>query len=171
MAHADYSNVVSNDRQEMLESLLMSFDALSSDTDNWVANLANLSSLIWHGYRNLGVDINWAGFYVKNPETPNELILGPFQGKVACQIIKFGKGVCGTAISEAKTQVVPDVEQFPGHIACDGETKSEIVVPMFKGEEPIGVLDIDCLTLEGFDQLDKQYLERVVELVISRCKF
>lgn len=171
MAHADYSNAISKDRVEMLETLLISFDALSSDTTNWVANLANLSSLIWHGYRNLGVDLNWAGFYVKNPETENELILGPFQGKVACQTIQFGRGVCGTAVSEAQTQVVPDVEKFPGHIACDGDTKSEIVVPLLKDDEVIGVLDIDCLTLQGFDSVDKEYLEKVAQLVIDRCKF
>ena len=99
------------------------------------SNTANAASLIWHALRALPApsnEINWAGFYVSDPSTPDQLILGPFQGKVACQTIAFGKGVCGAAAKSQKTQLVPDVEQFPGHIACDGDSKSEIVVPILK---------------------------------------
>jgi L-methionine (R)-S-oxide reductase len=99
------------------------------------SNTANAASLIWHALHALpspSNQVNWAGFYVSDPSTPNQLILGPFQGKVACQTIAFGKGVCGAAAQSQKTQLVPDVEQFPSHIACDGDSKSEIVVPILK---------------------------------------
>lgn len=102
---------------------------------NNCSNTANTASLIWHALRALPApsnQVNWAGFYVADPSTPNQLVLGPFQGKVACQTIAFGKGVCGAAAQSQKTQLVPDVEQFPGHIACDGDSKSEIVVPILK---------------------------------------
>ena len=100
------------------------------------SNTANAASLIWHALHALpspSNQVNWAGFYVLDPSTPEQLILGPFQGKVACQTIAFGKGVCGAAASSRQTQLVPDVEEFPGHIACDGESRSEIVVPIIKG--------------------------------------
>jgi hypothetical protein len=99
------------------------------------SNTANAASLIWHALHALPTPsskVNWAGFYVSDPTTPNQLILGPFQGKVACQTIAFGKGVCGAAAQSQQTQLVPDVEKFPGHIACDGDSKSEIVVPIMK---------------------------------------
>lgn len=99
------------------------------------SNTANAASLIWHALHALpspSNQVNWAGFYVTDPTTTDQLILGPFQGKVACQTIAFGKGVCGAAAASQKTQLVPDVEEFPGHIACDGDSKSEIVVPIAK---------------------------------------
>ncbi|CUM68493.1 uncharacterized protein PRCAT00006218001 [Priceomyces carsonii] len=168
--HADYANYKSGlSKEEVLESVVESYKALSSDTDNWVANLSNCSSLIWHGYHSLKIPVNWSGFYVLLNE--RELILGPFQGKVACQLIKFGKGVCGTAASSQETQLVPDVERYPGHIACDGDTKSEIVVPLIKDGKTIGVLDIDCLATGGFDETDKKYLEQLADLIISTCTF
>ncbi|KAI5960470.1 YKL069W [Candida theae] len=103
-----------------------------------------------------------------------ELLLGPFQGKVACQSIQWGKGVCGTAASTAQTQVVPDINKFPGHIACDGETKSEIVVPIIKegsfnsddeGGRAVAVIDLDCLDFNGFDEVDKEFLEQLAKLL------
>ena len=104
----------------------------------------------------------WIGFYlVKN----GELVLGPFQGDVACYRIRKGRGVCGTAWAEAQTQVVPDVEQFPGHIACSSLSKSEIVVPIFQGDEVIGVLDIDSDQLATFDETDRIYLEKMMEIL------
>lgn len=97
------------------------------------SNLANTASLLWHGYQSLpspSKSVNWAGFYVLDPTKPRQLILGPFQGQVACQTIGFGRGVCGTAAQTGVTQLVSDVDKFPGHIACDGASKSEIVVPI-----------------------------------------
>ena len=110
----------------------MSFPTVASNVEQ-SSNTANAASLIWHGLHALlspSNQVNWAGFYVSDPSTPSQLILGPFQGKVACQTIAFGKGVCGAAAQTQKTQLVPDVEEFPGHIACDGDSKSEIVVPI-----------------------------------------
>lgn len=166
--HADYSNYSRGtlSKEETLESVIDSYDALSSDTRNWVANVSNASSLIWHAYHSLNIPVNWAGFYVLNPTNPDdELILGPFQGKVACQTIKFGKGVCGNAASSGKTQLVPNVNEYPGHIACDGETQSEIVVPIMKEGKVLGVLDIDCLALKGFDEVDQKFLELLAKLI------
>ena len=104
----------------------------------------------------------WTGFY---RVIDNQLVLGPFQGPVACTRIGFGKGVCGTSWKERKTIVVEDVEQFPGHIACSSESRSEIVVPLFKGEEVIGVLDIDSEKLATFDAVDKEWMEQIAEVV------
>lgn len=171
--HADYANYSAGlSKEETLESVVMAYEALSADTSNWVANLANASSLLWHAYHSLGVQVNWAGFYVLNPEMPaTELILGPFQGKVACQIIQIGKGVCGAAAEQKKTQLVPNVNEFPGHIACDGETQSEIVVPIVKDGRALGVLDIDCLTLGGFDEEDVKWLEKLAQRVAESCRW
>lgn len=169
MTHADFVNSVHGSKREMLEHVVMSYEALSGDTTNWVANLANCSSLLWYGYHQIGVPINWAGFYVENSE--KELILGPFQGKVACQVIEIGKGVCGTAAASKQTQLVPDVHQYPGHIACDGDTNSEIVVPLIKHDKVVGVLDIDCLDKNGFDEVDVEYLEKLATLLVQLSEF
>ncbi|CZT09057.1 related to Free methionine-R-sulfoxide reductase [Rhynchosporium agropyri] len=149
-----------------------------------IFNLANAASLLWHAYNSLpspSADVNWAGFYVldsKPPTSPatgkprQQLILGPFQGKVACQTILFGRGVCGTAASERRTQLVPDVEAFPGHIACDGDSKSEIVVPILRNgteEEVVAIIDIDCAVLNGFDETDQIWLEKLAVLLGGAC--
>lgn len=159
--HADYSNFKKALKDETLQNVVDNYSALASDTTNWVANLANASSLLWHAYILLGIPVNWAGFYVLDPENSTRLILGPFQGKVACQTINLGHGVCGIAASTMTTQVVGDVEKFPGHIACDGETKSELVVPIIKDGSVLGVIDIDCLAVNGFDESDKLYVEKL----------
>ncbi|SCU85757.1 LADA_0D09450g1_1 [Lachancea dasiensis] len=170
--HADYTKFDGLAREETLEMLVSSYLALAEGQDNWVCNLANASSLIWHAYRSLPVDINWAGFYVSKDSTGSELILGPFQGKVACQEIKFGVGVCGTAMKMRETQLVPNVNEFPGHIACDGETKSEIVVPIIGSSGQChGVLDIDCLDYDGFTKVDQIYLEKLAYAISQTCKF
>ncbi len=110
----------------------------------------------------------------KSPSNP-QLILGPFQGKVACQTIDFGRGVCGTAASSKQTQLVADVDQFPGHIACDGDSRSEIVVPILadtdgSGEKKVvAIIDVDCASLNGFDELDKKHLEELAELLAKSC--
>jgi L-methionine (R)-S-oxide reductase len=115
--------------------------------------------------------VNWTGFYILYPNDPSLLVLGPFHGHVACQTIKLGKGVCGTAAASRTTQLVQDVEQFPGHIACDGASKSEIVVPIIKRGKAVAIIDIDCAELNGFDAVDQQYLERLAALLSEASDF
>ncbi|MBQ8033001.1 MAG: GAF domain-containing protein [Elusimicrobiaceae bacterium] len=129
---------------------------LSMETDP-VANMANMSAVLFNGLDKL----NWAGFYVLRGDT---LVLGPFQGKPACVRIPLGKGVCGTAAQTGQTQLVKNVHEFKGHIACDSASNSEIVVPIFKDGRVWGVLDIDSPVLARFDETDKDYLERTVRL-------
>ena len=131
---------------------------ISGETDE-IAILANTCAAIREAF-----GFFWFGFYlVKN----GQLVLGPFQGDVACYRIRKGRGVCGTAWAEAQTQVVPDVEQFPGHIACSSLSKSEIVVPMIANNEVIGVLDIDSDELSTFDETDRIYLEKLVDVLVK----
>jgi GAF domain-containing protein len=122
-----------------------------------IANLANVAAALKEQFSWL-----WVGFYLVKE---NELVLGPFQGPVACTRIRKGRGVCGTSWAEGKTLIVPDVEKFPGHIACSSVSRSEIVVPVFKNFEVVAVLDVDSEQLDLFDQTDKKYLEQIVELV------
>ena len=137
---------------------LSQLEALIKDESNQIANLANISAFL-----NQILDrINWVGFYLMEN---GELILGPFQGKVACVHIPVGKGVCGTSVKERKTMLVKNVHEFPGHIACDGASNSEIVVPIFKDNEVIGVLDIDSPVFERFDEEDQDFLEKVVRII------
>jgi GAF domain-containing protein len=138
--------------------------ALLENETNLIPNLANASALLGIALK----DINWAGFYLMSN---NELLLGPFQGKPACIHIPVGKGVCGTAVAEAKTQVVPDVHEFSGHIACDSDSRSEIVVPIIVNGIIKGVLDIDSPLLNRFDSLDKDYLEEFVNILEASCRW
>lgn len=150
MPHADSTHFASSaSKADVLSSVLASATTLLADTRNWVANTANVSSLIWHAYASIGTRVNWAGFYVSHPADPSQLILGPFQGRVACQIIPLGTGVCGTAAAEQKTQVVPDVDAFPGHIACDSESKSEIVVPIVVNGKVSVAQPLACMAHDG----------------------
>ncbi len=131
-----------------------------------IANAANTAALLFDALPN----INWAGFYfvrATRAAAEGELVVGPFQGKPACVRIAIGKGVCGTAAATRKTIVVPDVHQFPGHIACDAASQSEIVVPLIRGEALLGVLDIDSPVLARFDEADRQGLERMAALFIG----
>jgi len=139
----------------LLEGLLEQARALLQGERDPVANAANLSALIFHTLPGL----NWAGFYWMKG---GELVLGPFQGKPACVRIALGRGVCGTAARERRTIVVPDVDKFPGHIACDSASRSEIVVPVVSEGEVMGVLDIDSPALARFDEAHAQALERLV---------
>ena len=132
--------------------------ALTQGVPHFVANLANASALLWHSM----ADLNWAGFYLMED---GQLVLGPFQGKTACTQIAVGRGVCGTAVAEDKTQLVPDVHQFPGHIACDGASNSEIVVPIHVNGEIWGVLDIDSPSLNRFTEEDQKGLEEFVKIL------
>ena len=149
-------------RQDDLEKnyQLMAYMAkrVLEDDKDVVASLANVSAVI-DGYMR---DINWVGFYVmKN----GELVLGPFQGKPACIRIQVGKGVCGTAVAQRKTQLVEDVHQFPGHIACDSASNSEIVIPIYKDGEVFGVLDVDSPEFARFGELEEKYLTQICELL------
>jgi len=143
------------DKNETYKLLLAQVKAMVKDESDPVANMANVAALIQEAFH-----FWWTGFY---RVIDNQLVLGPFQGPVACTRIGFGKGVCGTSWKERKTLVVEDVEQFPGHIACSSESKSEIVVPLIKQGEVIGVLDIDSERLATFDQTDKEWLEQIAE--------
>ena len=145
------------DKNENYKLLLAHVRAIVKDESDPVANLANVAALIQETFH-----FWWTGFYRVIGE---QLVLGPFQGPVACTRIGFGKGVCGTSWKEKKTIVVEDVEQFPGHIACSSESRSEIVVPLMKNSEVIGVLDIDSERLATFDSIDKEWLEQIAEVV------
>ncbi|KAI1816317.1 GAF domain-like protein [Poronia punctata] len=179
MVHADASNFASGvTKQEAYEQVLLQAEGLFDGQRNWVCNLSNAASLLWHAYKSLpspSQHVNWAGFYtIDTQETrKQQLILGPFQGKVACQIIAFGRGVCGTAASSQTTQLIPDVGQFAGHIACDADSKSEMVVPIVVGEgeskKVVAIIDVDCGVLDGFDEIDKKYLEQLAELLGRSC--
>lgn len=136
-------------------------DALTADVAYPIANLANAAALLWQTLP----DINWAGFYLLEGD---KLVLGPFQGKPACTQICVGNGVCGTAVAENATQLVADVHQFPGHIACDCASNSEIVIPLRKNGQPVGVLDIDSPSYNRFTEADRCGLEAFVQTLQSR---
>ena len=140
------------------KELIMQVDALTAGVPHLVANLANASAAIWQEMDR----INWAGFYLMEG---GSLVLGPFQGKPACIEIPVGRGVCGTAVAERKTQLVEDVHQFPGHIACDCASNSEIVVPMYKNGEIFGVLDIDSPYYARFTAEDQAGMEELVRVL------
>jgi L-methionine (R)-S-oxide reductase len=146
------------DRDKFYRIMLTRLEGLLSSESDWLANLSNAAALL---FTNLE-DINWAGFYLMKK---GELVLGPFQGKTACTRIKPGKGVCGTAAAEMKIQLVPDVHLFPGHIACDSASNSEIVIPLIKDGTVFGVLDIDSPIKNRFDELDAKYLQLFADML------
>ncbi|SEF47155.1 GAF domain-containing protein [Bacillus sp. ok061] len=147
-------------RVQQYETVIKQLDALLTGESNVVANLSNASALL-----NQFLDrVNWVGFYVTEGD---QLVLGPFQGMPACVRIPFGRGVCGVAAETKTTQLVADVHQFPGHIACDSASNSEIVVPIVKEGAVIGVLDIDSPEKNRFDEVDQRYLEKFVETLLK----
>lgn len=149
--------IIKGTKEEQYESLLPQIKALLEGEQDLVANLANVAAALKEQFGWL-----WVGFYlVKN----NELVLGPFQGPVACTRIKKGKGVCGTSWAKAETLIIPDVEKFPAHIACSSLSRSEIVVPIIRNNEVIGVLDVDSIELNQYDTIDKYYLEQIIDLI------
>ena len=154
----------SEDKHAFYELMLMQLQALLEGEENPIAILSNASALLNECLE----QINWVGFYLMKK---GELLLGPFQGKVACMHIAVGRGVCGTAVSENKTQLVKDVHAFPGHIACDSASRSENVIPIRKGNEIMGVLDIDSPILSRFDEIDAMYLEKCVNVIEDLCKW
>ena len=141
-------------KKELYENLLPQIKSLVEGENDIIANMANVAACLKDTF-----NFWWVGFYRVVGE---ELVLGPFQGPLACTRIRKGKGVCGTAWQKAETVIVPDVEEFPGHIACSSLTKSEIVVPVFKGKDVAAVLDIDSERLANFDETDKSFLEKLV---------
>ena len=141
-------------KKELYENLLPQIKSLVEGENDIIANMANVAACLKDTF-----NFWWVGFYRVVDE---ELVLGPFQGPLACTRIRKGKGVCGTAWQKAETVVVPDVDEFPGHIACSSLTKSEIVVPVFKGKDVAAVLDIDSERLANFDETDKSFLEKLV---------
>ena len=144
-------------KQEQYESLIPQINGLLTGEPDLVANLANVAAALKEQFGWF-----WVGFYLVKGE---ELVLGPFQGPVACTRIRKGRGVCGSSWAQAQTLIVPDVEQFPGHIACSSLSKSEIVVPIIRNGEVLGVLDVDSDELDQFDEQDKYYLEQILELI------
>ena len=151
-------------KEQKYYQIIQMLKPLLKNESNLIANLANSAAIL---YNNLD-DVNWAGFYLREDD---ELVLGPFQGKNACVRIEKGSGVCGTAWAEEKVQLVSDVHQFPGHIACDPNSNSEIVLPIIINEEVIGVLDIDSPSKDRFDETDQQHLEEVIELLQEESDF
>jgi GAF domain-containing protein len=151
----------SNDPQLHREEILASIRLLTDGESNLVANCANVASVLFHVLD----DVNWAGFYLWDG---TELVLGPFHGKPACLRIALGRGVCGTAALERRTVVVEDVEAFPGHIACDSASRSEVVIPLVRDEVLIGVLDVDSPVLSRFAPQDVDMLESVAQILMSR---
>jgi len=150
-------HIVTGNKTEQYQSLIPQIKGLLDGETDLIANLANVAAAMKEQFNWL-----WIGFYlVKN----GELIVGPFQGPVACTRIRKGKGVCGTSWAKRETIIVPDVEKFPGHIACSSLSKSEIVVPVIRNNEVIAVLDIDSKEYNSFDETDQQYLEQIVKLI------
>ena len=144
-------------KEDKYRELLPQLHALVGTETDFIANLANVAAALKQTF-----NFFWTGFYIVKGD---ELVLGPFQGPIACTRIRIGRGVCGTAWKEARTLIVPDVEQFPGHIACSSDSKSEIVVPIIKQGKVIGVLDIDSDSPDSFDTIDARYLEEICTYV------
>jgi L-methionine (R)-S-oxide reductase len=147
----------SEKKEDRYKEILPQIEALVNDEPDLIANLANIAAALKYG-----MNFFWVGFYLVKE---NQLVLGPFQGPVACTRIPFNKGVCGACYTRKETIIVPDVEQFPGHIACSSLSKSEIVVPLVKNEKVIMVLDVDSENLDDFDETDKAFLEKIIALL------
>jgi len=147
----------STNKKDQYESILPQIEALLSGENDLIANLANIAAALKEQFNWF-----WVGFYLVKE---NELVLGPFQGPVACTRIQKGRGVCGTSWARSEVLIVPDVELFPGHIACSSASRSEIVLPVYQGKEIIGVLDVDSEYLSHFDDIDELYLKKIVSLI------
>ena len=152
------------DREARYALLLEQAEALTDGVTHPIANLANLAALLWQGLE----DINWCGFYLMDS---GALMLGPFCGLPACIRIPLGRGVCGSAAAKDEVHLVPDVHAFPGHIACDSASNSEIVLPIHANGRVVGVLDIDSPTIGRFCETDQQSLSKLVRLIEARCDF
>lgn len=149
--------IATGSKDEQYKTLLPQIAALLEGEPDLIANLANITGALKEQFNWL-----WVGFYLVKE---NDLVLAPFQGPVACTRIKKGRGVCGKAWEEKKTLIVPDVEKFPGHIACSSLSRSEIVIPIFKGDEVVAILDVDSEALDHFDEVDSKWLREILKLV------
>jgi len=154
---AEELKIVSGSKEEQYHSLLLQISALLEGEHDEIANMANVCAALKEQFH-----FFWVGFYMVRGE---ELVLGPFQGPVACTRIKKGKGVCGASWAQEQTLIVPDVEVFPGHIACSAASKSEIVIPIIRNDKVIGVLDVDSAELNSFDETDAAYLAKIIDLI------
>ena len=154
---AEELTICSGSKEEQYKMLFPQMQSLIGNETDMIANMANMAAALKQTF-----DFYWVGFYIVRD---NQLVLGPFQGPIACTRIKPSRGVCGTAWSEARTLIVPDVDKFPGHIACNSASRSEIVVPLKKNDSVYAVLDIDSDTLNSFDETDKQWLEKIVGIL------
>lgn len=154
---ADNLIISEGNKEQQYQTLLPQIESLLAGEPDATANMANVAAALKQTF-----NFFWVGFYVVKEEM---LVLAPFQGPIACTRIRFGKGVCGTAWKEARTLIVPDVDQFPGHIACSSDSRSEIVVPVIREGRVVAVLDIDSDELNSFDQVDAVYLEKVCRLL------
>lgn len=148
-------------KAEFYREMAGQLQGLMADERDWVANAANTAALIFTSLPQL----NWAGFYMMR--APGELVLGPFQGKPACIRIAVGRGVCGTAVAERRSVLVADVDSFPGHIACDVASRSELVVPLWKGDEVVGVIDLDSPVPARFDDVDQSGIETLAAIFVA----
>jgi len=160
---AEDLKIIEGSKAEVYQSLMPQIKGLLDGEPDLIANLANVAAALKEQFKWL-----WVGFYLVKPspaQGENELVLGPFQGPVACTRIKKGRGVCGASWQNAATLIVPDVEKFPGHIACSSLSRSEIVVPLFYNNQVFGVLDVDSESLDHFDETDKKYLEEIVAAI------
>lgn len=156
---AEDLQIIKGSKEAQYQSLIPQIQGLLEGETDAVANMANIAAALKEQFGWL-----WVGFYLVKKE---ELVLGPFQGPVACTRIRLGKGVCGHCWKEATTVIVPDVEKFPGHIACSSLSRSEIVIPMIRNDQVLGLLDIDSAALSEYDKTDQQYLEEIVSLLIA----
>ena len=154
---AEELSLQQGNKAEQYQSLIPQIQAIVADESDVIANLANICAALKQQFNWF-----WIGFYLVKD---NELVLGPFQGLIACTRIGKGRGVCGTAWQQQKVMIVPDVEQFPGHIACNSDSKSEIVLPVMKQNKCVAVLDIDSDALDSFDEVDAEYLKQIVAIV------
>jgi len=154
---AEDLEIITGSKKEQYQSLIPQIKGLLEGEPDLIANLANITGALKEQFKWL-----WVGFYLVKKD---ELVLGPFQGPVACTRIKIGRGVCGTAWKKKETLIVPDVNKFPGHIACNSTSKSEIVVPIIRNGKVVAVLDVDSTELDHFDETDRYYLEEVTKLI------
>jgi L-methionine (R)-S-oxide reductase len=150
--------------EEIYKSLLPQIENIINPKDPLISNLANISAALKEAFDK----ISWVGFYLL---IKDKLYLGPFQGKIACTSIEIGKGVCGTAALQKETIIVENVDDFPGHIACDSGSRSEIVVPLISGNSLFGVLDLDSYQLSAFETIDKKYLEQICNIITNKFSF
>ena len=154
---AEDLNIARGTKEEQYQSLIPQIIGLIEGENDLIANLANVAAALKEQFGWL-----WIGFYLVKED---ELVVGPFQGPVACTRIRKGKGVCGTAWAEKTTVIVPDVEKFPGHIACSSQSRSEIVLPIIRSGEVVGVLDVDATNLNEFNETDRVYLQKIIDVI------